>query len=157
MPQLSPESIHQFDRQSDMIAKGGIYIGGDNFDSNIMWHKGTPHFGRGVQEKFDDKWLDLPLSYFTNICSWEKMNFLNSYKMLEAINRSYVFSGRNPKVKNLYNLLDKNLGYALFQKVEQSKIDLTQNDTANLQFNEHEIEINESISLAELSNQIIQK
>ncbi|TAE47586.1 MAG: Hsp70 family protein, partial [Bacteroidetes bacterium] len=72
---LRPEAAHSPDRQADMIAKGGIYIGGDNFDSSIMWEKGTPHFGRGMEyESRPGKWLELPLSFFHNICSWEKMN-----------------------------------------------------------------------------------
>lgn len=155
---LDPNSRLESDRRNDMIAKGGIYIGGDSFDSAIMWHKGTPHFGRGVKECFgNDQWLDLPLSYFQNICSWEKINFLNTVSMMTAIGRSYVFSDYNPKVKNLQALIEKNLGYVLFKEIEKTKISLSTSNTATLDFQAEGISINEAITLAEFENEIIKR
>ncbi|WP_394992520.1 Hsp70 family protein [Emticicia sp.] len=155
---LNPDAIHQADRQADMLAQGGIYIGGDSFDSDIMWHKGTPHFGRGVKEEFTPgKPLDLPLSYFHNICSWERMNFLDSLRMRISINKSYNFSGKDYRVKNLQTLIEANLGYVLFKQIEKVKIDLTAIDNAILEFNEHEISIDEPISIQDFENEIIDK
>jgi hypothetical chaperone protein len=152
---LNPKAIHQADRQADMIAQGGIYIGGDSFDSDIMWHKLTPHFGRGVKEEFTlGKPLDLPLSYFHNICSWERMNFLDSIRMKLAINKSYNFSGKDYRVKNLQTLIEANLGYMVFKKIEKVKIDLTAIDDAVFEFNENEINITEPISIVDFSQKI---
>jgi hypothetical chaperone protein len=155
---LNPDAIHQADRQADMLAQGGIYIGGDSFDSDIMWHKGTPHFGRGVKEEFTPgKPLDLPLSYFHNICSWERMNFLDSLRMRISIAKSYNFSGKDYRVKNLQTLIEDNLGYVLFKHIEKVKIDLTAIDDAIFEFNEHEISINEPISIQAFKDEIIDK
>jgi hypothetical chaperone protein len=154
---LSPKAINQADRKADMLAQGGIYIGGDNFDSDIMWHKGTPHFGRGIKEEFTPgKPLDLPISYFLNICSWEKMNFLDSLKMRLNIDRSYNFSGKNYRVKNLQTLVGQNLGYVFFKQIEKVKIELTQAENSFLDFNEAEIEIHEPVSIQEFEAEIIQ-
>jgi len=152
---LSPDAVKKPNRQEDMISKGGVYVGGDNFDSSIMWHRGTPHFGRGVKEKIADKWLDLPVSYFTNICSWEKLNFFNSIRMTNAISQSYFSSGNHPLVKNLMTLVDKNLGYTLFQEIEKTKIHLTDNDVANFEFDQHDIYFHESISIDEFARDIV--
>ncbi|WP_341227380.1 Hsp70 family protein [uncultured Arcticibacterium sp.] len=141
----------------DNIVQGGIYIGGDNFDSKLMWHKGTPHFGRGVKEKFFEKWVPLPLSYFVNITTWAKMNFLNTNKMREAIRKSYFRSGDNPKVKNLLTLIEKNLGYELFQHVEKAKIELTKNDTTDFAFSNEEIDFKEPVSAKEFEEEIIEE
>lgn len=154
---LNPAAINHANRQEDMISKGGIYIGGDNFDSDIMWHRGTPNFGRGVQEKIDDQWLNLPMSYFTNICSWEKMNFLNSIPLRNAIGRSYVFSGRDQRVKNLQILIDKNLGYSLFKNIEQTKIGLTNHDVFDFEFHQEGIDFCETITLEAFEKEIIGK
>jgi hypothetical chaperone protein len=155
---LNPNAAFQPDRKKDMIAKGGIYIGGDNFDSAMMWHKGTPHFGRGVQEKINNaQWIDLPLSYFLNICSWEKINFLDSVRMMDAIERSYVFSGKNPKVKNLITLVEKNLGYILFRQIEKTKIELSESNTGVLEFCENGIQIEENITIQDFKDNIIKK
>jgi hypothetical chaperone protein len=137
---------------------GGIYIGGDSFDSDIMWHKGTPHFGRGVKEAFTPgKPIDLPLSYFYSICSWEKMNFLDSLRMKLSIAKSYQYSCKDYRVKNLQTLIEQNLGYVLFKQIEKAKIDLTKSDDTIFEFNESEIAINEPISIQEFSREIIEK
>ncbi len=152
---LRPDAVGESNRQQDMISKGGIYIGGDNFDASIMWHRGTPHFGRGVKEKIDNKWLDLPLSYFLNICSWEKMNFLNSIRMTDAIERSYFFSGKDARVKNLMTLLEKNMGYALFQKIEKTKIDLTENDVVHLDFEQEGVVCKDVVTINDFKEVVI--
>ena len=155
---LNPEAINQADRTADMLAQGGIYIGGDSFDSDIMWHKGTPHFGRGVKEEFTPgKPIDLPLSYFHSICSWEKMNFLDSLRMKLSITKSYNFSGKDFRVKNLQTLIEQNLGYVLFKQIEKVKIELTQAEKAVLEFNEHEISVNEPITIQDFEEEIIEK
>jgi hypothetical chaperone protein len=153
---LDPEAKSLVNRKSDIIGQGGIYIGGDNFDSDIMWHKGTPHFGRGVKEEFTPgKPLDLPLSYFQNICSWEKMNFLDTLRMKLNIEKSYQYSGKDHRVKNLQTLVAENLGYSFFKEIEKAKIELTHEENVGLVFRNHGIDIKETISLLEFENQII--
>jgi hypothetical chaperone protein len=153
---LDPEAKNLANRKSDIIGQGGIYIGGDNFDSDIMWHKGTPHFGRGVKEEFTPgKPLDLPLSYFQNICSWEKMNFLDTLRMKLSIEKSYQYSGKDHRVKNLQILISENLGYSFFKEIEKAKITLTHEEKAELSFQNHGIEIEEEVSLTEFKDEII--
>ena len=57
---LSPDKIRKEDRKDDIIAHGGVYIGGDLFDSEIMWYKVTPHLGRGVKYQSYDKEIEIP-------------------------------------------------------------------------------------------------
>lgn len=153
---LDPAAKNLVNRKSDIIGQGGIYIGGDNFDSDIMWHKGTPHFGRGVKEEFTPgKPLDLPLSYFQNICSWEKMNFLDTLRMKLSIEKSYQYSGKDYRVKNLQILISENLGYSFFKEIEKAKIMLTHEDKAALVFQKHGVEIDEGVSLSEFKDEII--
>jgi hypothetical chaperone protein len=153
---LDPAAKNLANRKSDIIGQGGIYIGGDNFDSDIMWHKGTPHFGRGVKEEFTPgKPLDLPLSYFQNICSWEKMNFLDTLRMKLSIEKSYQYSGKDYRVKNLQILISENLGYSFFKEIEKAKIMLTHENNAPLVFQKHGVEIDEEVSLSEFKDEII--
>ncbi len=153
---LRPESINSKNRSQDMIAKGGIYIGGDSFDADIMWHKGTPHFGKGIKEQTQPgKWIDLPLSYFLNICSWEKMNFLDTMRWKESLKRSYFLTGNDYRIKNLQTLIEKNLGYKLFQAIEFSKITLTNEVKTDFIFENEGIDIFETIHISDFENEII--
>jgi len=148
--ELDPNKNEKRNRREDILAKGGIYIGGDNFDSSFMWQKGTPHFGRGVKyESMPGKMMDLPASFFQNICSWKEINFFNGPKVRNSLNQYYVYTKRNPLLKNLLTLIDKNLSFSLFQQIEKTKIDLTGSQTALFEFSKNEIEINEKVTIEE--------
>lgn len=153
---LSPYSIGKANRKEDMIAQGGIYIGGDNFDSALMWDKGTPHFGKGLEyQSSPGKWLPLPASFFFNICSWEKMNFFDSYKIKNEVRAYYNLSGKKPQLKNLMTLIEHNLGYKMTQSIEKTKIALSDAAETLFSFHQEGIDFDENISLAYFQDKII--
>ena len=153
--ELDPLKTGNINRREDILATGGIYIGGDNFDSALMWTKGTPHFGRGLKyESMPGKMVDLPTSFFQNICSWKEMNFFNGQKVRNSLNQYFVYTKRNPLLKNLITLVDNNLGFSVFQQIEKTKIDLTEKETSTLNYSKFDIEINEPISIVDY-NEII--
>lgn len=152
---LGPQKLNNINRKEDIIGQGGIYIGGDNFDSAIMWEKGTPHFGRGLTYLDYNNRLNVPLSFFTNICSWEKMNFFDSIRMQANLKKFLYLTHNNLRFQNLVTLINKNLGYSIFQSIEKAKIELGEREQVSFQFSNSGIDINEDISLAEFSNTII--
>jgi hypothetical chaperone protein len=77
--------------------------------------------------------------------------------MRNKVNKSYFFSGRDYRVKNLQTLIDANLGYVLFQHIERCKIDLTTQENAAFTFDMEEIKIDENISLTDFADNIIDK
>lgn len=154
---LDPTRTFEKDRRSDIRATGGIYIGGDSFDSAFMWDKGTPNFGRGVTyESMPGKQVDVPPSFFSNICSWEKMNFFNGLKVQNDLRQYYSYTNQNKKIKNLITLTENNLGYSVFQSIEKTKVALSQKTHTTFEYSKLDIEINETIELAEY-NKIIDR
>ena len=154
---LDPEKVGSKDRKNDMMANGGIYVGGDSFDSAFMWEKGTPYFGKNTQyEATPGKVLIVPKSLFANICSWEQMNFFNGLRIKKDIEDYYYFSGEDPQFKNLITLIENNLGYSVFQSIEKTKIMLTNADNAIFSYHNMDINIEEKIPLPDYE-QIIAK
>jgi len=154
---LDPEKVGSKDRKNDMMANGGIYIGGDSFDSSFMWEKGTPYFGKNTQyEATTGKVLTVPKSLFANICSWEQMNFFNGLRIRKDMEDYYYFSGEDPQFKNLITLIENNLGYSVFQSIEKTKIALTNSDNAMFSYHNMDINIEEEIPLPDYE-QIIAK
>ncbi len=154
---LDPAKVGSKDRKKDMMATGGIYIGGDSFDSAFMWERGTPYFGKHTTyEATPGKVLTVPKSLFANICSWEQMNFFNGQRIRKDIDDYYYFSGKDRKFKNLITLIENNLGYSVFQAIEKTKITLSNTPQAQFVYQQEEIEIDEQVSLSEYE-QIIQK
>jgi len=155
--ELDPEKANAKDRTKDMIASGGIYIGGDSFDSAFMWSKGTPYFGKDtLYEATPGKVLKVPNSLFDNICTWDKMNFFNGIRIKREMDDYYHYSKNNRKFKNLITLVENNLGYSVFQSIERTKIGLSSQDECAFQYSQMEIEIDEMITI-EAYNEVIQK
>lgn len=153
--ELDPAKIGNKDRREDIIATGGIYIGGDSFDSAFMWEKGTPYFGKHTMyEAAPGKMLKVPVSLFANICSWEQMNFFNGLKVKNDIQTYYHYSKQDKTFKNLITLTDNNLGYSVFQAIEKTKIELSAQTTSKFKYSKMEIEINEDISIDTYENVI---
>lgn len=154
---LDPEKVGSKDRKNDMIASGGIYIGGDSLDSAFMWEKGTPYFGKNTQyEATRGQILNVPKSLFANICSWDTMNFFNGQRIQKDIEDYYYFSGNDRKFKNLITLIDHNLGYSVFQSIEKTKIELSDKQSSDFVYNNMGIEIDEAVSLTQY-NEVIEK
>jgi hypothetical chaperone protein len=150
---LNPDKINAKNRKEDMMATGGIYIGGDSFDSAFMWEKGTPHFGKNtIFEATPGKPLLVPKSLYANICTWDKMNFFNGLRIKREIDDYYYYSGKNPLFKNLITLIDNNLGYSVFQSIEKTKIILTNQNKALFNYQNLDISINEEISISDYDN-----
>ncbi|WP_316791248.1 Hsp70 family protein [Pedobacter frigoris] len=154
---LDPAKVGSKDRKNDMMATGGIYIGGDSFDSAFMWERGTPYFGKYTKyEATPGKVLTVPKSLFANICSWEQMNFFNGQRIRKDIEDYYYFSGKDRKFKNLITLIENNLGYSVFQAIEKTKITLSKSNTSEFRYHAMDILIQEEVSLSDYE-QIIKK
>ena len=154
---LDPDKVGSKDRKNDMMASGGIYIGGDSFDSAFMWDRGTPYFGKNtLYEATPGKVLTVPISLFANICSWDKMNFFNGLRIQKDLEDYYYYSKKDRKFKNLLTLVDNNLGYSVFQSIEKTKIELSNLKLSTFTYSNMDIEINEEISI-EQYNTIINK
>jgi hypothetical chaperone protein len=154
---LDPANVGSKDRKNDMIASGGIYIGGDSFDSAFMWDQGTPHFGKNtLYEATPGKILTVPMSLFANICTWDKMNFFNGLRIKKDLQDYYYYSKNDPKFKNLLTLIDNNLGYSIFQSIEKTKINLSKMQTSPFVYSKMDIRIKEEIAIDKYNN-IIEK
>lgn len=146
--ELDPAKTGSKDRRNDILATGGIYIGGDSFDSAFMWEKGTPYFGKHTMyEAAPGKMLKVPVSLFANICSWEQMNFFNGLKVKNDIQTYYHYSKQDRTFKNLITLTEYNLGYSVFQAIEKTKITLSGQSVSKFEYSEMGIEIDEDINI----------
>lgn len=149
---LSPDKIHKQNRTDDIIAHGGVYIGGDLFDSEVMWYKVTPHLGRGVKYQSYDKEVEVPNILYRELRNWEKTFLLKESKLRRSMDNYYVFSGNNPRIDNVRVLIDNNYVFSLFKKIEQAKIYLSNNQQTNIEFAKKSIHIQESFASAEFED-----
>ena len=153
---LDKYNAMDINRQQDIIKSGGLHTGGDDFDAAIMWHKLVKHFGYGLQYESNGKMLDLPVHIFRTLCEWEQMAFLKEGKIRKQLDNYYQYTNNNEALNRLRKLIDENLGFALFQTIEQTKIDLSLEKEVELRFDKASLMLSENISI-EAFNEIIQK
>lgn len=148
---LDPRKFNQANRKSDMIAKGGIHIAGDEFDARVMWEKVVPHFGYGVKYKSREKMLDLPVHYFRSMCTIDDLNDFRHRKNRRALDIFLRETGFDERFARFITLIDHNLGYSLLSTIERSKMKLSTEEYTWLQYARLNISLNEKMTLQEFN------
>lgn len=148
---LSPENRLKADRSADIVGNSGVYIGGDLFDSEMMWYKVTPHLGRGATYRSYDKEIEVPLAIYHELKRWERSFLLKESKLRASFEGYYIHSGQNPLLNNLRTLVDQNYSYSLFKSIEQCKIDLSSAQTVPFLFEKESLSVSDTVTLEEFS------
>jgi len=143
---LDPNKISFKDRASDILATGGIHIDGNDFDSEIMWHKLVRYFGYETKYKTWDKWLELPVHIFRRLCQWERIPFLKTRDTREMLQEFLQSADNKEAVTRLITLIEKDLGFSLFKAIEAAKKGLSDHDSSAIDFEHLNIGIHEPIT-----------
>jgi hypothetical chaperone protein len=134
----------------DVMAVGGIPVAGDMFDGAIMKHMICPHFGTKVEYKLPlgSVTLKLPKNLINRMCSPADISFLarnDIQNLLKDAQRWSLAKDDAQKMNHLFMLIEEHLGYKLFSSIEDTKIRLSENDSAIFNFKHYEIDIEEEI------------
>ena len=133
-------------RKNDILAVGGVYIGGDSFDSAIMWNTVAKHFGRMVQYKGSTgQSLDMPMSIIRTLCQWHLIPRLRDKSTLQSIRNIKATADDRQAIQNLEDLILENLGYMVFRSIEKAKCELSIQDASCIKFSDRNILIEEGI------------
>lgn len=141
---LGPKLIVKAERQDDILASGGVRIGGNDFDKELALKSFMPELG--MYTTYGDKNLFVPTSQYFDLAEWSSVNSLYSYQNFRIVNEVLLQAHCPEKYGRLPELMEKERGHNLLSKVEDAKIALTMKpDTVSeLDFLQHcpEIKIN---------------
>lgn len=142
---------------SDVIAMGGVTVAGDALDASLMRRRISPHFGTGVQYKvpFGSNVLTMPLHLMERICHPAEISLLRKQDTLEFFRNVQQWSlGEEDRAKmdRLFILLEDQLGFPLFEKVEATKRALSSEKKADFTFDYPGVEIAEKISQSQFED-----
>jgi len=119
---LSPERADKLDRKDDILASGGVHIGGTDFDKQLSLAGVMPLLGLGSQLKSG---LQAPSSPYFNLATWHTINQAYTRKAWAQI-VEVTREGREPKkLQALQNLVQQKDGHWLAMQVEAAKISLS--------------------------------
>ncbi|MDB4968070.1 MAG: heat shock protein Hsp70 family [Myxococcales bacterium] len=137
------------DRRADVVASGGVDIGGDRFDAEIMRHKLLRHFGAGSSYHTFDKRMPIPNHILGKLLSWHEMSFIRERATQKLIDHMLHASDNVPAIEALFDLVEENLGYRLFRAIEAAKIRLSTDDATTVDFDEARVQIHEPLTRRE--------
>lgn len=143
---LGPDRRFRRDRQEDVIASGGVRVGGDNFDSAIMRHKLLPSFGAGSQYKIHEQWLPMPNHIVHRLLSWREMSFIRDRSTQELLSQMVRTSDRPDAIQALQDLVMENLGFQLFRAIEACKVQLSKGKSGKVVFDEARIQLDVTVT-----------
>jgi len=152
---------HKYNRSKDVLSTGGVCIGGDSFDSEIMWEKVAKYFGKDVKVKspMSGNWSGLSSFTMGKLRGWHLIPLLRAQKTMRYIKETKYLASNKDKLllQNLENLIYYNFGYLLFQSIEKSKCELSSSSESHIAFNNYEIDINDKITKFEFEEFIESK
>ncbi|MCW3150082.1 Hsp70 family protein [Stutzerimonas stutzeri] len=128
---LSPERRGADDRQADILATGGVHIGGTDFDKQLSLHGVMPLFGYGSRMKSD---APMPTSTHLNLATWHTINAVYAPASQRAL-QSMRYDIVDPTgIDRLFRLIEQRAGHWLAMQVEQGKIELTEQQRFPIDF-----------------------
>ncbi len=149
------------DRSRDILSVGGVYIGGDAFDSEIMREKVADYYGKNVQVKsmWSDNTSKLSPLVIRKLMQWHLIPQLRRPRTLNNIKELKVSASFNDKklLENLEKLIHNNYGYLLFRSIEGTKCELSHQDDSHISFDDYDICIDELLSRNEFETIIKEK
>jgi hypothetical chaperone protein len=142
-------------RKHDILALGGLYVGGDTFDSTLMWDKVGARLGRDVVYRDShSRQRTLPEGISKLLRSWHTIPLLRDRRTREKILTILERTDHVEPMENLVQLIEENSGIALFQAVERAKIDLSMHDESLILFDGLRHPVHERVSRLELETML---
>ncbi len=126
---LSPDRIHAVDRWSDVLANDGIHIGGTDFDKQLSLAEVMPLLGHRSQLKSG---REMPSSIYFNLATWHTINFAYTRQVWAEQQRLHLDAIEPERLDRLLALIRDRAGHWLAHQVEQVKIALSNQETAQL-------------------------
>lgn len=115
--------------KEDILGLSGIFIAGDVLDGVMMRDFISPHFGAKYEYKIPggNNILQFPRNLLKKICSPAHITHLrekDTWEFLQHIQKFALSEEDQTRMKNLFTLVECQLGFPLFNEIEKVKVAL---------------------------------
>jgi hypothetical chaperone protein len=125
---LGPDLAKKIVRKDDILGNSGTRLGGNDLDKDLSLHSFMPPLG--YHTTYGTKNFHVPRSWFHEMAEWSKVNFLYNPKMKSEVKAVLYESHAPEKLGRYARVIEKETGHRLLAATEQTKIDLTDSQTA---------------------------
>ncbi|WP_273430195.1 Hsp70 family protein [Chitinibacter tainanensis] len=151
---LSPQRRGMADRSSDLLASGGVHIGGTDFDKRLSLAGVMPELGMGSLLSNN---AEFPNGVFFHLATWHTIQLAYTRKMWRT------FQDISPEVvdqvrfERLLNVIRHQAGHQLAMRVEAAKIALSAEALTQLDLAEAETGLSAAISRGQFESAVAQE
>ncbi|NUU03300.1 Hsp70 family protein [Herbaspirillum robiniae] len=126
---LSPQRAGNDERRDDILANGGVHIGGTDFDKYFSLSCVMPLLGLGGRLSGN---AEVPSSYYFNLATWHTINQLYTRKVWQQLQDVAREVADRDRFARLLDVVEQRCGHWLALQVEGGKIALSSQETAVL-------------------------
>ena len=119
---VGPERAGRAERRDDILASGGVHIGGTDFDKALSLASMMPMLGLGSLLKSG---REMPSSPYFNLATWHTINQAYTRKAWAQLAELHRDAADKPKLERLQSLVRERAGHWLALQVEEAKIALS--------------------------------
>ncbi|WP_406851063.1 Hsp70 family protein [Herbaspirillum huttiense] len=119
---LSPERAARCERREDILANGGVHIGGTDFDKYFSLACVMPLLGLGGRLQGN---AEIPSSYYFNLATWHTINQLYTRKAWQQLQDVAREVADRERFARLLDVVEQRCGHWLALQVEAGKIALS--------------------------------
>jgi hypothetical chaperone protein len=127
---LGPQRAARAERRDDILATGGVHIGGTDFDKYLSLASVMPLLGHGSALLSG---APVPSSYYFNLATWHTINQAYTRKSIAQLADLARDAAEPDKLARLRNLIDDRAGHWLAMQVEDAKIRLSAEPLVDLE------------------------
>ncbi|SAI69584.1 heat shock protein [Bordetella ansorpii] len=120
---LGPRRAGKADRREDILAHGGVHIGGSDFDMQLSLARVMPLLGLGTQLRSGK---DMPSTPYRNLACWHTINNIYARKSVDQLATLRLQSTEREKVDLLMEVIKQRAGHWLAYQVEEAKIAMSE-------------------------------
>lgn len=154
---LSPQRAQLVDRRDDLLANGGVHIGGTNFDQQLSLASVMPLLGYRSQLK---RGLEMPASCYINLATWHTINQVYTRRTWAELQELYLDTQSPEAMDRLFKLIRERSGHWLAMQVEEAKIALSAGDSTILHLDRLAPDLRHTLTRIEFeqaSTQLVEK
>ena len=127
---LSPLRARAADRAGDILANGGIRVGGTDFDRLLSLAEAMPHLGYQSTSKAGQGIL--PRHYWQDMATWHRINTLYAPRVMADLKGLRHEADRPDLSDRMMHVVIHRHGHAIAMEVERAKIALSGAEAARL-------------------------
>lgn len=120
---LGPERHRLEERSGDILANGGVRIGGTDYDRHLSLGTVMPRLG--YRSAMKRPGLDVPSNYFHELATWPSINRLYNRRVLRELQEVRREAAQPQLLDRLLHVVESERGHSLAMKIEDAKISLS--------------------------------